>query len=879
MSGCGRVKSIFVSVLAIGLALNGAKAGQAMRVIAGRETGVKLLRNGGFEDSATNGTTWSGWHQGFEWAPRAGRGGSHAIRCSRKEGQDEFGASQMLALNRTNVAPFVIRGWSKAANVSGSPDNGYSLYVDITYMDGTPLWGRTAPFTCGTHDWEHREFVVLPEKPVKNITLHCLFRGHTGDVWFDDVSLEEIPAPAGATFLHGTPVSLDGDQPGGRGKPARSIVSGDGLSLGLSDGRVASLRVSGNEFSATSPSGFLARDFKAGSDYFGFENGVCPELGLRIESEVLSRSNHILVSGRVIENRKQDRAVTVLFALPLDPEGWSWGEDARQSRRVEGQSEFVNTVSVRSGAAQRMSRYPFGCIWNESAGLGIGIDMDCPAQYTIGFNSGTRQFFVAYDFGISADTKKFPNEARFKFVVFRFDPGWGFRGALQKYYEIFPDQFTKRVKQEGVWMPFTDIARVPEHKDFGFAFQEGAPNVRFDDANGIYSFYYVEPMSHWLALPAGCPRTYAAAVEVLRENLAGKDAEQRRMGAATFSSGIQDKEGQFALYLVKAPWCDGGVFTLNPDPDVPTNSATPWNKASVMRHAIEDAFRNNAPKENASAPDAGLDGVYLDSLEMSASELNYRRDHFGGADVPLVFDPEGRVCQLMIFNTWEFARATALDMHARHKLMFANGALWSFSFPAPLLDVLGTEVNWMREGRYSPDSDAVMNFRRAMSRQKPYCLLMNTDYRKFTPEIVERYFERCIFYGVWPGFFDEEAASKDPYWASKSAWYERDRKTFKRYIPLLRKVTAAGWEPVTLARADNPAMWIERFGKADGRDCCLAVHNSSDSPQEGIIVPDAGLRELSSRKEVQDLVTGEKCPRSDKGWRVRLKPYQTALFN
>ena len=47
----------------------------------------------------------------------------------------------------------------------------------------------------------------------------------------------------------------------------------------------------------------------------------------------------------------------------------------------------------------------------------------------------------------------------------------------------------------------------------------------------------------------------------------------------------------------------------------------------------------------------------------------------------------------------------------------------------------GTEVHWLRRGEYQPDTDAVMNFRRALRRQKPYCLLMNTDYAKFTADM------------------------------------------------------------------------------------------------------------------------------------------------
>src|SRR5208282_3710916 len=79
-------------------------------------------------------------------------------------------------------------------------------YVDLTYEDGTPLWGQTADFRCGTHDWEYRECVILPEKPVKSITLHCLFRGHAGKAWFDDVSLDELRAANGAVWFQGATI-------------------------------------------------------------------------------------------------------------------------------------------------------------------------------------------------------------------------------------------------------------------------------------------------------------------------------------------------------------------------------------------------------------------------------------------------------------------------------------------------------------------------------------------------------------------------------------------------------------------------------------------------------------------------------------------------
>jgi hypothetical protein len=863
----------------------------AMRMVRTGNTGTPLLVNGGFEEQRQGKPApWLAWQQGFRVTPGEGRNSSQGIVCERREGDGEFGASQTLTLNRTNIAPFIIRGWSKAENVSGSPDNGYSLYVDIVYADGTPLWGQTASFTCGTHDWEQRQFVLLPDKPVKSFTLHCLFRGHTGKVWFDDASVEEVPTPAGAMLFQGVPLQeVTHAKPDPNAAP-RKLSTRDGLKLTLRDNTITSLQLDGKELSAPSPSGFLARDFAADSDIYAFTGGACQELGLNLEANFLPGRDHVAVEGRVTDTTGRDRAITLLFALPLDATGWQWGDDARRSRLIGGTGEFANTVSLRCGANGKMSLYPLAAVWNERAGLALALDMDHPAQYRLVYHAGTRQFFIAYDFGLTKDTAQFPSSAGFRFVLYRFDPRWGFRAALQKYYDLFPQHFAKRVTREGVWMPFTDIAKVPAFDDFGFAFQEGAPDVAFDDEHGIASFVYVEPMSHWLAMPRDVPRTYESALSVLNKDLAGargKDAAE--MAAATLTSGIENADGRFFLYLVKAPWCDGGVFSLNPDPDIATTLEHPFNKAMVMQQSIAAAFKKNEPKQGPPGyqpstlnsqplPAAGLDGVYLDSLEMSSGELNYRREHFRTASVPLVFDREGRPCQLMIFNTWTFERDIAAQMHARGKLMFANAVLSQFAFPAPQLDVLGTEVNWLHHGEYLPDSDAVMNFRRALCCQKPYCLLMNTDYASFTPDLVERYFQRCLCYGVWPGFFDEEAASKDPYWASTNKWYDRDRPLFKKYIPLLRRLTAAGWHPLTHAMCSNSNLLAERFGPTVDGAVFITLLNNTTETQSGTLAVDLKALGLNQAASARELVSGNPATRSGQGWQISLRPQHAEVL-
>jgi hypothetical protein len=310
--------------------------------------------------------------------------------------------------------------------------------------------------------------------------------------------------------------------------------------------------------------------------------------------------------------------------------------------------------------------------------------------------------------------------------------------------------------------------------------------------------------------------------------------------------------------------------TLNPQP-LP-GAGRGEGEASIRQRSVYQPSTLNYQ------PIAGLDGVYLDSLEMSSTELNYRREHFRTASAPLVFDREGRPCQLMIFNTWAFEHDIAAQMHARGKLMFANAVLWQYSFPAPLLDVLGTEVNWLHQGEYLPDTDAVMNFRRALCRQKPYCLLMNTDYARFTPELVERYFQRCLFYGVWPGFFDEEAASKDPYWVSAKKWYERDRPLFKKYVPLLRRLTAAGWQPLTHASCDNSNILVERFGPEPNGMVFLTLLNDTADTQKGTVTADLKTLGLQPSASARELVSGNAAPPSGHGWSFSLRPQQAEVL-
>jgi hypothetical protein len=835
-----------------------------MRVVRPAAPGPSLVGNGGFETVREGRAAgWQYWQKGYRVAAE-GRGGSGAAVCENPTREGEYGASQVLDLERRDVAPILVRGWSKAQGVSGSPDAGYSLYVDLVYTDGTPLWGQTADFRCGTHDWELRELTLLPEKPVRSLTVYCLFRGHTGKVWFDDIAVEETRAEGGALLFQGAPVQVSRPQPAKAG-PSRRVATRDGLTLTLRDHTVASLQVGGRELATASPSGFLVRDVAADSDVYGFENGACAGLGLKLQAVFTARPDHIRVSGRLTDTRGRDRAVTLVFALPLDAAGWRWGDDIRRSRLVQGRGEYVNTVAVRCGAAGAMSLYPLAAVSDGRTGIALALDMARPAQYRVSYHAGTKQLMIAYDLGLVAETERFPHSADFQFVIYRFEPRWGFRAAFQKLTELFPEQFVVRSRDQGLWMPFTDVSTVQGWQDFGFRYHEGNNNVGFDDAHGILSFRYTEPMTWWMPMKPEVPRTEPEAVRVREEWARGANENHRRMAEVSRVAGVDRPGGQPALLFRNEPWCDGAVWSLNPNPYLPGS----LNAATVHWNA--------ALKQRLYGPDAKgrLDGEYLDSLEgYVTADLNFRREHFRASTVPLTFASDTKQPALYKgLAVAEFTRWISEDVHRMGKLTFANGVPYRFTFLCPWLDVMGTETNWVNGGRYEPASDTQMSLWRTMSGGKPYLLLMNTNYDVFTPEMVEKYFQRSLFYGMFPGMFSHNAA-ENPYWQNPK-WYNRDRPLFKKYLPVIKQVAEAGWQPVTGATCDNPGVLVERFGPDAGGAVYLTLMNDSSRAQKGQVALDTGVLKLKGPLVLREMVSAREVSSSGGRFSVSLEPQET----
>jgi hypothetical protein len=347
--------------------------------------------------------------------------------------------------------------------------------------------------------------------------------------------------------------------------------------------------------------------------------------------------------------------------------------------------------------------------------------------------------------------------------------------------------------------------------------------------------------------------------------LEGLDGEWRR-----FRHTLEAKWQPFAItvLLVNAPWfpdpttlwIDDVRLTVSPAdcrlpiadcrlPGVRT-IANRKSKIANRTSSLSENLLTNGDFETAELLPGRVDGVYLDTMECYTNNLNYRRGHWPYADEPLTFDSARKPALQQQFSHVAYARRMAEWLRPRGMLLFGNCAPGT-CFGAPYLDVMGGEENWMPGGNWSPKSDADFNFVRFMARAKPFCLLQYAD---LDHEHVERYLQRCLFYGVFPGNQSASGSTGKWYWTNPVR-VARDRPLYARYMPILLEITQAGWQPITLAASDNPHVWLERFG--EGETFYLTAFNPTAEPQSARITidPRAGL---TRRSRVLERVEGRK---------------------
>ncbi len=715
------------------------------------------------------------------------------------------GISWSVELNQTSAVPVIASAWAKSEGVQGSPGGDFSLYLDLEYMDGTPLWGQIAAFDVDSEaGWHRREVLIMPDKPIRRVSYYLLSRYHAGKALFKEPRFGVLEADDKLRF----------------------------------DGVVT-------EQARPPETGFLLRDVAQNSDFVALGREA---LGVKQTTRTRRGAGVTFFEVTLEDRTGKDRALTLVYTIPLKKGGLTWFQHPRRSIPLaEAKNEIMYTTLQPVGANGRLSRYPFGAVACAGKGRAIGLDPATPLVFRAGCQPVTRELFLACDIGLTPEKPS----ASFRFCVFDFDAASGFRGALSRYYALYPDAFVTRIKQQGVWMPFASISKVEGWEDFGFRFKEGDDETAWDDAHDILTFRYTEPMTWWMPLSGDGPRTLARGAEEAKLLAAAGD----RAAQAWVSSAFADEKGRIPGRVLDTPWCNGVVWSMNSAPGVAGAVTDFTNKWSA--EYVETQY--------GAARKATCDGEYIDSSEAYVTEnLDFRRGHFAGAERPLCYALGSRKVGLFKgMIGFEYVRALEKEMHARGRNMMANGTPISWCWLAPLLDVMGTETDWNNGGKWDPMSDEELLYRRALCKGKPYCFLMNTDFSKFPYEASEKFMKRALAYGMFPGYFSADASTG--HYFTRPELYNRDRPLFKKYVPLCKSVAEAGWEPLTGAVSDNESIIVERFGCPPGRSY-LTVYNLAETRQKATVT----LTALTAPGVCREQVTGGEITWKDKHTPIEL---------
>jgi len=155
------------------------------------ENGDNCLKNASF---LQGGNSWKIWNGFIDLG--TGREGSPNSLCFSFPDEKTQGAhaTQKVTLDQKEAAPILFSVWSKTKGVlEKGKSQDYYMHLTVFYQDGTTNWQVPPQYlNFSNHDWEKKEYIYNPPKPVKAAELYLVFRKNIGTVWFDDAEIKEL---------------------------------------------------------------------------------------------------------------------------------------------------------------------------------------------------------------------------------------------------------------------------------------------------------------------------------------------------------------------------------------------------------------------------------------------------------------------------------------------------------------------------------------------------------------------------------------------------------------------------------------------------------------------------------------------------------------
>lgn len=612
------------------------------------------------------------------------------------------------------------------------------------------------------------------------------------------------------------------------------------------------------------PSGIWARDAVTGKDgqFLGHLErrvrgvvfaGESKDLGLTLNATFVPEGNCIRISGCLENTTKQERGIDLEFRLYLDAAGLQWPRDVQVSGPVSA-GQPVNSI------------YPFhGLVMpDKSDAFALAVSPEEPCMYEFTFEENA-YYVLKLKYGLSRHAVGRLNQrAYFQVLLYPIDPEWGFRSVVQQYYDMHACRFKRRTTNNGSWSR-PRAEQLPNPWDYGYRsvhLSNGQDFIYYEQQD-VQDYEYHLPGQREFRYIPDLPETYEEKIKVLETY--EQEYTRRRSPESVYdkkdldrvlikSSGLFDGDGRFRNLTRDTEWGGPSVtFPVNPDPDLfyDTPAVTIGKVLIEWAEWVLDKF-------------PALEGLHIDSLFGWGRYFNCRTEHFPYAQISLTYDPESKKPAISNkFSHLEFEWALKELLDAKDRKLFANGLRPGRFFNGMELDVLSCE-NPVMKGLENPimgggvkgggeriSTGLITNqylnliWDRTVSYQKPYLILDHHENEWLDTEIVHTYWKVAVFFSVFPAYNYRYQTSDE--------FYQRDKDIINIYMPVLKQVSRAGWEPLTYARTDVSDVWIERYGDIES-GLYFTLLNTSDRPHTVTISLDEEELKLKDAATVVELI-------------------------
>ncbi|MEI7850441.1 MAG: putative Ig domain-containing protein [Kiritimatiellales bacterium] len=659
---------------------------------------------------------------------------------------------------------------------------------------------------------------------------------------------------------------------------AVTLSDNAGLQLEMgTNGIITSVTLNGVVQPSGTGGGFYLMDTNSSTEVF--MTGAAPSggnlhltsssLNATLDAVITQGNGYIEVAGTLASTTGSDRGLWLGFNVPVDTTGWKWGHN------LSGTNKVITSAALGYTKDDSLL-IPIPAVWNANGGISLCIPPTDPCVFENSADAGGVRIRMAY--GLSSITTNFPSAAPFRFRIYSIDGTWGFRDALAKYYDWYPDYYTlepgimKRLNHNRYWFTMNYENEAPSKND--------QANLTFPDMGQwcAYGKLTARPqgMTGVENLSPTNTKGYLAAIATCTDimeygrKLPVNDPSLVEARAAISNCVAYHPDGTWSMQDPPA----AGTLDIgcNVSPNLFNDAAhTNWS-------VYADMYLRRSGKLLGSNTNFAY--MHWDVTGGRSMIVNYRREHFAYTKHPLTFDQLGRLCLPTQFSNYELFDA--------YRLMAKQGDMWHEgagmqSFGAKTAtELLGGQdrvgMHFLASQMASAWNEGGEKYH-AISDYDLYRIYMGRkSYRISYPDTggnvladIKRALAICTAFG-FSSCNDSlyfMTASNPNYDPALSLFYTpAHQAVWTNYIPANEAIRLAGWEPVTHAFCTNTAVVVQRFGH--GTNIYLTVWGPTNLPATVDIDIEAAALGLAANPAFKELIsnTPMTITNSARGWKL-----------